>query len=190
MNAKRTQTIGYLANFRVQTYACLHPPALQDTGHAHTNAHTKYVHAHSHLTAARTHTSPAMKRRKEDDSLKLCRQQNLSYHITHIQACKASVLLSLHHPANSRENGLKRVHDETCSVVKTNPEMEFNTCEIHNNIWRERVSLELEFFWLFITSLKIWLTFKDDNLLQSSFETEKAFILGLWMAQQSDVSTL
>ena len=111
MNAKRTQTIGYLANFRVQTYACLHPPAPQDTGHAHMHTHThthtqtQYMRANSHpniICAHKPYTSPvtAMKRRKEDDSLKLCRQQNLSYHITHIQACKASVLLSLYHPAH------------------------------------------------------------------------------------------
>lgn len=112
MNAKRTQTIGYLANFRAQTYTCLHPPALQDTGRTHAQEHTHKLASHQNMHShTRTYPVTAMKREKkrEDDSLKLCRQQNLSYHITHIQACKASVPLSLSHPANSRANGLKRV---------------------------------------------------------------------------------
>lgn len=109
MNAKGAQTIGYLANFRVQTYVCLHPPAPRDTGarkrsractHARSLA-SSVARSHAHVCWNRN------KRRKDDDSLKLCRQRNLSYHITHIQACEASALLSLDHPANSGARGLK-----------------------------------------------------------------------------------
>lgn len=103
----------WLISERRRTRAC-NPPALRDTGptYTHTQGQARTHTENSHLVRAcmhsRTRTYPvtAMKRERgikkegggDDDSLKLRRQRNLSYHITHIRACEASVPLSLYHP--------------------------------------------------------------------------------------------